>query len=244
MDKKTALITGASGDIGAAIAKRYGEEGYNVMVHYHSNEDKAKNVVDAVNQAGGKAEKIKGNIASFDEAKYIVDTTIGTFGRIDILVNNSGVTKDTLMLRMKEDDFDKIINVNLKGSWNMIKHVTRSMFKQKSGRIINISSVVGLIGNPGQANYVASKAGINGLTKSLAKEYGAKNITVNAIAPGFIETKMTEQLDESIKDAYQQQIPLGRFGSPKDVASAATFLASDDAAYISGQIISVNGGMI
>ena len=244
MDKKTALITGASGDIGAAIAKRYGEEGYNVMVHYHSNEDKAKNVVDAVNQAGGKAAKIKGNIASFDEAKYIVDTTIGTFGRIDILVNNSGVTKDTLMLRMKEDDFDKIINVNLKGSWNMIKHVTRSMFKQKSGRIINISSVVGLIGNPGQANYVASKAGINGLTKSLAKEYGAKNITVNAIAPGFIETKMTEQLDESIKDAYQQQIPLGRFGSPKDVASAATFLASDDAAYISGQIISVNGGMI
>ncbi len=244
MDKKTALITGASGDIGAAIAKRYGEEGYNVMVHYHSNEDKAQNVVDAVNQAGGKAEKIKGNIASFDEAKYIVDTTIETFGRIDILVNNSGVTKDTLMLRMKEDDFDKIINVNLKGSWNMIKHVTRSMFKQKSGRIINISSVVGLIGNPGQANYVASKAGINGLTKSLAKEYGAKNITVNAIAPGFIETKMTEQLDESIKDAYQQQIPLGRFGSPKDVASAATFLASDDAAYISGQIISVNGGMI
>ena len=244
MDKKTALITGASGDIGAAIAKRYGEEGYNVMVHYHSNENKAQNVVDTVNQAGGKAEKIKGNIASFDEAKNIVDTTIETFGRIDILVNNSGVTKDTLMLRMKEDDFDKIINVNLKGSWNMIKHVTRSMFKQKSGRIINISSVVGLIGNPGQANYVASKAGINGLTKSLAKEYGAKNITVNAIAPGFIETKMTEQLDESIKDAYQQQIPLGRFGSPQDVASAATFLASDDAAYISGQIISVNGGMI
>lgn len=244
MNNKTAIVTGASGDIGAAIATTFAASGYNVVVHYHANGTLANEVVQNIKDSGGEATAIGGDLSDFETAKSIVDETIATYGSIDVLINNSGVTKDSLMLRMKEADFDKVIDVNLKGTWNMIKHVTRPMFKQKSGRIINISSVVSLIGNPGQANYVASKSGINGMTKALAKEYAPKNITVNAIAPGFIETKMTQNLDESLKEQYLNQIPLGRFGTPGDIAKSALFLASDDAAYISGQIISVNGGMV
>ncbi len=243
-EKRTVLITGASRGIGRALAMAFGENGDNVVVNYRRSEQSAQTIVEAIKKAGGDALALKADVSDFDEAKTLVEQTIEHFGSIDVLINNSGITKDTLMLRMKEEDFDDVINVNLKGSWNMIKHVTRPMFKQKSGRIINISSVVGLIGNPGQTNYVASKAAVNGMTKSLAKEYGKKNITVNAIAPGFIETEMTDALSDEIKDAYRAQIPLNRFGKTDDIAKTALFLASKDAGYITGQIISVNGGMV
>ena len=175
---------------------------------------------------------------------HIIEEAIKAFGKIDILINNSGITKDNLMLRMTESDFDRVIDVNLKGTWNMCKNITRHFLKNKSGSKINITSVVGLIGNPGQANYVASKAGIIGLTKSLAKEFGSRNITVNAIAPGFIETDLTNELPEEVKQTYLKQIPLNRFGRTEDVANACAFLASEEANYITGQVISVNGGMI
>lgn len=241
---KTVLITGASGGIGSALALEFGASGYNVAVHYNANLKKAEALVKTIQSYGSKAIAVSGDISNFDAAKSIVETTFDSFGGIDILINNSGITRDTLMLRMKEEDFDDVLSVNVKGTWNMIKHVTRNMLKQKSGRIINISSVVGEIGNAGQTNYVASKAAINGMTKSLAKEYGKKNITVNAIAPGFIETEMTEALDGTVKDNYLSQIPLSRFGHAQDISKTALFLASDDASYITGQIINVNGGMI
>jgi len=243
-EKRTVIVTGASGGIGRAIALAFGEKGDNVVVNYRSNEKSAKEIAEAIEKEGGSALIVKADVSDFDDAAHLVKTTIDHFGSVDVLINNSGITRDTLMLRMKEKDFDDVINVNLKGSWNMVKHVTRPMFKQKSGRIINISSVVGQIGNPGQANYVASKAALNGMTKSLAKEYGKKNVTVNAIAPGFIETEMTDSLSEEIKDHYMAQIPLGRFGRVEDIAKTAVFLASEDANYITGQILNVNGGMI
>ena len=243
-EKRTVIVTGASGGIGRAIALAFGEKGDNVVVNYRSNEKSAKEIAEAIEKEGGSALIVKADVSDFDDAAHLVKTTIDHFGSVDVLINNSGITRDTLMLRMKEKDFDDVINVNLKGSWNMVKHVTRPMFKQKSGRIINISSVVGQIGNPGQANYVASKAALNGMTKSLAKEYGKKNVTVNAIAPGFIETEMTDSLSEDIKDHYMAQIPLGRFGRVEDIAKTAVFLASEDANYITGQILNVNGGMI
>jgi len=243
-EKRTVIVTGASGGIGRAIALSFGEKGDNVVVNYRSNEKSAKEIAEAIEKKGGSALIVKADVSDFDDAAHLVKTTIEHFGSVDVLINNSGITRDTLMLRMKEKDFDDVINVNLKGSWNMVKHVTRPMFKQKSGRIINISSVVGQIGNPGQANYVASKAALNGMTKSLAKEYGKKNVTVNAIAPGFIETEMTDSLSEEIKDHYMAQIPLGRFGKVEDIAKTAVFLASEDANYITGQILNVNGGMI
>jgi 3-oxoacyl-[acyl-carrier protein] reductase len=174
----------------------------------------------------------------------LVDQAIEVFGKVDILINNSGITKDQLMLRMSEEDFDRVIDVNLKGTWNMCRHLTRHFLKNREGSIINISSVVGLIGNPGQVNYVASKAGIIGMTKSLSKEFGSRGIRVNAIAPGFIETEMTDQLSDDVKEAYLKQIPLNRLGSPNDIANACLFLSSDLATYITGQVISVNGGMV
>ncbi len=241
---KTVIVTGASGGIGKALALAFGKHGYNVVVHYRGNKEAAEAIAVEIRDMGPQAITYQADVTDFDATKALVDKTLETFGSIDVLVNNSGITKDTLMLRMTEEDFDKVIDVNLKGTWNMVKHVTRPMFKQKKGRIINITSVVGLIGNPGQANYVASKAAITGMTKALAKEYGKKNITVNAVAPGFIETAMTESLDATIKDAYMKQIPLNRFGSVYDVAATALFLASDGASYITGQTISVNGGMI
>lgn len=242
-ERKVAIVTGASSGIGREMAIRFAESGYAVVVNYLNNKDQADEVVEAC-RSSGESLAIQADVSSFEASKALVDQTLDAFGRIDVLINNSGINRDALMLRMKEDDFDAVIDVNLKGTWNMSKHVTRTMFKQKSGRIINISSVVGQIGNPGQANYVASKAGIIGLTKSLAKEFGRKRITVNAIAPGFIETPMTDALEEDVKETYLAQIPIGRFGSPVDIASTALFLASDDAKYISGQVIGVNGGMI
>ncbi len=241
--RRVVIVTGASKGIGKAIAKTFGANGDAVVVNYLENPENAERVVEEIRESGGEGLAIQADVSDFEATEALVKQTLETFGRVDVLINNSGINRDNLMLRMKEADFDSVLDVNLKGAWNMIKHVTRPMFKQNYGRIINISSVVGLIGNPGQANYVASKAGLIGLTKSLAKEYGKKQVTINAIAPGFIETQMTKELSEEIRKTYLEQIPLGHFGSPDDVARAALFLASEDAGYISGQTLGVNGGM-
>lgn len=241
---QTVLITGANTGIGKAIALAFGKEEANVVVNYIFGEELADEVVLKINELGGKAIKVYGDVTSFSDTENMIKEGIDAFGKIDILVNNSGITKDNLMMRMSEDDFDQVINVNLKGTWNMCKNITRHMMKNRSGRIINISSVVGIMGNAGQANYVASKAGVIGLTKTLAKEFGPRNITVNAVAPGFIQTKMTESLPEEVIEAYMKQIPLRRFGEVTAVSDAVLFLASDKASYITGQVISVNGGMI
>lgn len=241
---KVAIVTGASGGIGRAIALELGQNGYDVAVHYARNEAKALEVVEELKALGAKAQAFGADIADYTACETLVKDVIQTFGRVDVLVNNAGITNDHLILRMDEAMFSSVIDTNLKGTWHMIKHVTRPMIKQKYGRIINITSVVGEIGNAGQANYAASKAGIRGITQSLAKELGKKNITLNAIAPGFIETAMTDGLASEIKDAYLAQIPLARFGTPEDVAKTVTFLASDGASYITGQTIQVNGGMV
>ncbi len=241
---KTVLVTGGSRGIGEAICLKFASLGANVVINYVSSETRAKDIAVKVQELGGKALVVQGDVSKFEDSKNIIEKTLEVFGKIDVLINNSGITKDNLMLRMTEEDFDQVINVNLKGTWNMCKNITRHFLKNKSGSIINITSVVGIIGNPGQANYVSSKAGIIGLTKSLAKEFGSRNIRVNAVAPGFIETEMTEKLPEEVKTAYQKQIPLNKFGTTNDVANACAFLASDEAAYITGQVINVNGGMI
>lgn len=244
MSNPVAIVTGASGGIGQAIALELGRLGYHVAVHYASNETAAARVVEALHQEGAKAHAFKADIAQYEACEALVKAVIDTFGRVDVLVNNAGITKDHLILRMDEAMFGSVIDTNLKGTWNMIKHVTRPMIKQHYGRIVNITSVVGEIGNAGQANYAASKAGIRGLTQSLAKELGKKNITLNAIAPGFIETAMTDGLTPEIKEAYLKQIPLARFGKPEDVAKTVAFLVSEGAAYITGQTLHVNGGMV
>lgn len=241
---KTVIVTGASSGIGKEIALQFGLKEASVVVNYLNGEDAAKDVAQTINASGGKAMIYQANVTDLDACERMVKAANDEFGQIDILVNNSGITKDNLIIRMKEDDFDQVIDVNLKGSWNMAKSVARSMMKKRSGSIINITSVVGIIGNPGQSNYVASKAGVIGLTKSLSKELGLRGIRVNAVAPGFIQTKMTDNLPESVQQAYLHQIPLNQFGKPQDVANAVMFLASEDASYITGQILSVNGGMI
>jgi 3-oxoacyl-[acyl-carrier protein] reductase len=241
---KTVLVTGGTRGIGEAIVEKFANLEANVVINYVSSKEKAENLVKKIEESGNQAIAIQGDVSNFDESKKIIDEAIKCFGKIDILINNSGITKDNLMLRMSESDFDRVIGVNLKGTWNMCKNITRHFLKNKAGSIINITSVVGLIGNPGQANYVASKAGVIGLTKSLAKEFGSRNITVNAIAPGFIETEMTSKLPEEVREAYLKQIPLNRFGKTEDVANACAFLASEEARYISGQVVSVNGGMV
>lgn len=242
--EKTVLVTGGSRGIGKAIALAFAAKGAKVVVNYVSSSQAAQTVVEEIKNNGGEALAIQGDVSNFEDSKRIVDQAIEAFGKIDILVNNSGITKDNLMLRMSEEEFDRVVNVNLKGTWNMCKNVTRHFMKNRSGSIINITSVVGIIGNPGQANYVASKAGIIGLTKSLAKEFGSRNIRVNAVAPGFIETEMTDDLPEEVKEQYLNQIPLHKFGQTANIADTCLFLASEKAGYITGQVISVNGGMI
>ncbi len=241
---KTVLVTGGTRGIGKAIVMEYAREGANVVINYVSSEKLAEELVEEIKSFGGNALSFQADISNFADSQRLVEESIKEFGKIDILINNSGITKDNLMLRMTEEDFDRVIDVNLKGTWNMCKNITRHFLKNKAGSIINITSVVGIIGNPGQANYVASKAGIIGLTKSLAKEFGSRNIRVNAVAPGFIETEMTNQLPDNVKDLYLQQIPLNRFGKAKDIADLCLFLTGDSANYITGQVISVNGGMI
>lgn len=241
---KTAIITGASRGIGAEIAKRFALAGANVVVNYSGSQQKAEAVVEAIEENGGKAIAVKANVADADAVKAMVEEAMSTFGTVDILVNNAGITRDNLMMRMKDDEWDDVINTNLKGVFVCTKAVTRQMMKQRSGRIVNIASIVGVMGNAGQANYVASKAGVIGLTKTTARELASRGITANAVAPGFITTDMTDQLNEELQQSMMSQIPLGRFGKPEEVAKAALFLASDEASYMTGQTLHLDGGMV
>jgi 3-oxoacyl-[acyl-carrier protein] reductase len=243
MDKKVALITGGSRGIGKAIALTLGKSDYHVIINYRSREDEAVKVLEEIIAGGGSGSIYQSDISNYNETEKMMTDIIKEYGGIDVLVNNAGITKDQLMLRMSEEDFSSVIDINLKGAFNCVKHVTRSMFKKRSGCIINISSVIGLVGNAGQVNYAASKAGIIGMTKALAKEYAARNIRVNAIAPGFIDTEMTDVLSEEIKEDILDKIPLHTLGRPEDIANMVNFLASDQAKYITGQVIAVDGGM-
>lgn len=242
---KCAVITGSTRGIGKAIAIKYASLGCNIVINYKSENDEvnARELSDEICKLGVDTLIVKANVGDFEEAKNLVEKAKEKFGKVDILVNNAGITKDNLILRMNESDFDNIINVNLKGSFNCLKAVTPIMLKQKRGKIINMASVVGVIGNPGQVNYCASKAGVIGMTKSLAKELGGKNINVNAIAPGFIDTDMTRVLSEDQKKNILSQVPLKRLGLVSDIANVAAFLASEDSDYITGQVIHVDGGM-
>lgn len=241
---KVAVVTGAGRGIGRAIALKLAQLGASIVINYRSSAKEAEEVISEIRNNGGKAEMVQGDVSSFEDAEKVIKFATESFGRLDILVNNAGITKDTLLLRMKEEDFSKVLDVNLKGVFNCTKYASSIMLKQKSGRIINISSVIGLIGNAGQANYAAAKAGIIGFTKSIAKELGARGITVNAIAPGFITTDMTEVLSEKIKEKLIENVPLKKLGNPEDVANLAAFLASENASYITGQVINVDGGMV
>lgn len=241
---KTAIITGASRGIGAEIARKFAADGAKVVVNYSGSQEKAEAVVADIQDNGGEAIAVKANVSDAESVKAMVDETMKAFGSVDILVNNAGITRDNLMMRMKDDEWDDVINTNLKGVFICTKAVTRQMMKQRAGRIINIASIVGVMGNAGQANYVASKAGVIGLTKTTARELASRGITANAVAPGFITTDMTDQLTEEVQKAMLGQIPLGRFGAPEDVAKAALFLASDDASYMTGQTLHLDGGMV
>jgi len=243
-DGKTAIVTGASRGIGREIAILLGKEGARVAVNYSGSKEKAEEVVELIKQSGGDAFAIQANVSDADQVKQMIDETLKTFGSIDMLVNNAGITRDSLLMRMKEDEWDDVININLKGVFLCTKAVTRQMMKQRAGKIVNLASIVGVIGNPGQANYVAAKAGVIGLTKTTAKELASRNITVNAVAPGFITTDMTEALPEDVKEQMLGSIPLGKLGSAEDVAGAVAFLLSNDANYITGQTIHVDGGMV
>lgn len=243
LEGKKALVTGASRGIGRSIAIALAEAGADVAINYSGSEAAAVETAQAVEALGRRAIVIKANVGKADEFEAMVKEVIEQFGAVDILVNNAGITRDNLIMRMKEDEFDQVIETNLKGVFNGIKAVTRSMMKQRSGRIINISSVVGVLGNPGQANYVAAKAGVIGLTKASARELASRGITVNCVAPGFIQTEMTDKLPEEMRQSLAGQIPLARLGDPSDIANAVRFLASDASAYMTGQTIHVDGGM-
>ncbi|MGU3469666.1 3-oxoacyl-[acyl-carrier-protein] reductase [Paenibacillus sp. D51F] len=240
---RTALVTGASRGIGRAIAIALAEAGADVAVNYSGSEAAAAETAAAIEALGRKAVILKANVGKAAEFDEMVKSVLDAFGKLDILVNNAGITRDNLIMRMKEEEFDQVIETNLKGVFNGIKAVTRPMMKQRSGRIINISSVVGAMGNPGQANYVAAKAGVIGLTKSAARELSSRGITVNCIAPGFIETEMTDKLPEDVKGSMMGGIPLARLGKPEDIAAAVRFLASSEASYMTGQTVHVDGGM-
>ncbi|WP_138496578.1 3-oxoacyl-[acyl-carrier-protein] reductase [Paenibacillus pinistramenti] len=243
LEGKSAIVTGASRGIGRSIALALAEAGANVVVNYAGNESAANGVVSEIEAMGVKSFAVQGHVGDSKQFEELVSRTLEAFGSIDILVNNAGITRDNLIMRMKEEDFDSVIETNLKGVFNGIKAVTRQMMKQRSGRIINISSVVGVTGNPGQANYVAAKAGVIGLTKTAAQELATRGITVNCVAPGFIGTDMTGELPEDIRAKILGQIPLARLGKPEEVAKAVVFLASDDASYMTGQTLHIDGGM-
>jgi 3-oxoacyl-[acyl-carrier protein] reductase len=243
LEGSVALVTGASRGIGKAIAISLAEAGADVVVNYAGSEEAASEVVKQIEALGRKSFKIKADVGVSAQVDDMVKQVIDAFGKIDILVNNAGITRDNLLMRMKEEEFDQVIHTNLKGVFNCIKAVTRPMMKQRSGRIINISSVVGVLGNAGQANYVAAKAGVIGLTKSAARELATRGITVNAVAPGFIETDMTDKLSEDMREQLLTQIPLMRLGQPEDIARIVRFLASGDSSYMTGQTLHVDGGM-
>lgn len=241
---KTALVTGGARGIGKAIAMKLGKLGANIVVNYSGSREASESVVKELKEMGVEAISVRADVSDYVQVENMIEETVKSFGSIDILINNAGITKDTLIMRMSENDFDKVIDINLKGTFNCIKAASKYMIKQRSGKIVNIASVVGIIGNAGQANYAASKAGIIGLTKSAARELAGRNINVNAVAPGFITTDMTGDLPDKIKNEYMDKIPLKRFGSPDDVANAVSFLCSDESVYITGQVINVDGGMV
>lgn len=241
---KTALITGAGRGIGCDIARKLSQMGANIVINDIASSTDADVTTQELIEAGGNATCLKGDVRNFEEIEKIIQKTLDKFGRIDILVNNAGITKDGLMMRMSDSDWDDVLDINLKGAFHMIKAVTRPMMKQRSGTIINLASVVGVMGNPGQANYVASKAGLIGLTKTTAKELSSRGITCNAVAPGFIRSAMTDKLSEEVQKEYFKAIPLGRFGETEDVANVVAFLASDLAKYVTGQVIHIDGGLV
>ena len=243
LKNKVALVTGASRGIGRAIALQLAAEGAKIAINFAGNTAKAEEVKAEIESNGGEAQLVQADVASAESVDEMVKKVADTWGRIDILVNNAGITRDGLLMRMKDTDFDDVISTNLKGVYNCTKAVSKLMIKQRNGRIVNMASIVGITGNAGQTNYAAAKAGIIGFSKSAAKEFAARGITVNVVAPGFIETDMTAVLSDNIKETMLKDIPLGRAGKPEDIAQAVKFLVSDDAAYITGQVLRVDGGM-
>jgi 3-oxoacyl-[acyl-carrier protein] reductase len=241
---KTAVVTGGSRGIGKAIALELASKGANIVINYRSDETSVQATIKEIESLGSSAIAVKCDVSIFEQANIIMKTAVEKFGSVDILVNNAGITKDNLLMRMKEEDFDRVIQVNLKGTFNCIRHASSIMLKQRSGKIINISSVVGISGNAGQVNYAAAKAGIIGITKSVARELASRGITCNAVAPGFIQTDMTNCLSEKVKEGTLNSIPLKRIGKPQDVANLVCFLASKSSDYITGQVINVDGGMV
>ena len=241
---KAAVVTGASRGIGRAIALKLAAQGARVVVNYQKSADAAAQVVEEIRAAGGEATAVQADVSKFDEAHALVKATIETFGRLDIVVNNAGTTRDNLIALLKEEDWDVVLATNLKSAWNMCKAATRPMMKQRYGRIVNITSVSGLAGQGGQSNYSASKAGMIGMTKALAKELGARNITVNAVAPGYVPTELSSTTPDEMKEIMLKMTPLGRYGTVEDIANAVAFLVSDEASYITGQTLSVDGGLV
>jgi 3-oxoacyl-[acyl-carrier protein] reductase len=243
LDGCVTLITGASGGIGKELAIRFGENGSDIALHYKSNKDSAEKIAETLKNLGTKVSLFQADVTNAKETEQLLQQTVESFGKIDVLINNAGITRDNLAIRLSESDWDDVIATNLKGAFLCSRAAIKHMLRQRNGRIINMSSIVGITGNIGQANYTAAKAGLIGLTKTLALEVASRGITVNALAPGFISTPMTENLSSHYQEMIIGQIPMGRFGTPKDVASAATFLASDDASYITGQVLAIDGGL-
>lgn len=243
LNGKVALVTGASRGIGAAIASKLASLGCDIAINYAGNIQKAEETLNSVKAYGVNAQIYQANVANYEEVEAMTKQIIKDFGHLDIIINNAGITSDNLMMRMDQDSFDSVIDVNLKGTWNVCKSITRPILKQRSGVIINLSSVVGINGNVGQVNYAASKAGVIGLTKSLAKEFASRNIRVNAVAPGYVKSDMTAKLSEEITEKVLENIPLGQLGEVEDIANAVAFLVSDEARYITGQVLVVDGGM-
>lgn len=244
MTERTAIVTGGSRGIGRAVCRKLAERSMNIVMNYSANADAAEEAADVCRSLGARVVIVQGSVAVPEDCDRIVQEALDAFGQVDVLVNSAGITRDNLLLRMSEEDFDQVIAVNLRGTFRMMKAVARPMMRKRYGRIINLSSIVGEMGNAGQVNYAASKAGVNGMTKAFAKEIAGKGITVNAVAPGFIDTDMTRALSREAAESLKARIPMGRLGTPEDVAHAISFLASEEAGYVTGQVIGVNGGML